>query len=246
MNFSKVVLSAFVFATVIAVGSASAACTNASLKGSYGAQEFGDKLPAYGVTQTHFVFDGAGNVSGALTNSVNGTVTTISFTGTYSVSKNCTGSYNITYSNSDTASANIVLDYAGKGFQVIRTDSGYGEGGFALAQGTTPCGLTKKTTYAANLGGSAGTHSITSVGQALLDGKGAISGSVTVSFDGTILTKVPVTGSYTANPDCTGTAQVTVSGFPTANYNLVIISGNKSVMMIETDANTIVTGSLNQ
>lgn len=55
-----------------------------------------------------------------------------------------------------------------------------------------------------------------------------------------------MTGNYTVSADCTGTAQITVSGFPTSNYNLVVVNGGKEVLVIETDANTIVTGNLSQ
>jgi hypothetical protein len=248
MSFCKAVLSAFVFATLIAVGSASAVCSNGTLKGSYGSLEFGDKLPSYGVTLTHFVADGNGNVSGMVTNSSNGTISTATFTGTYSVARNCTGSYTVTLSNSQTANGNFVIDNARKGFEMIRTDSGYAKAGFASAQGTTPCGLTgQKATYGLNVAGSGnGVGAVAAVGQVTLDGKGTLSGNETFSLNGTIYKRLSVKGRYTVKSNCTGTAQISVSGFPTSNYNLVVVNGSKGVFAIETDANTIVTGTLTQ
>jgi hypothetical protein len=247
MSFCKAFVSAFVFATLIAVGSASAVCTNATLIGSYGALLYGDKVPNYGVTLTHYEADGNGNLRGMATNSINGTIVINTFTGTYSVSKNCTGSYTLTYQNGQTANANFVIDNGRKGFEIIRTDTGFAKSGFAEAQGTTPCGLTgKRGIFALNVAGSGnGVGAVAAVGQVTLDGKGTLSGNETFSLNGTIY-KPSVTGSYTVNSDCTGTAQITVTGFPTSSYNLIVVNAGRGVLVIETDANTIVTGTLTQ
>lgn len=174
MRFCKAFLSVFVFATAIAVTSASAVCSNASLVGSYGGLQYGDKSPNYGVTLTHFVADGNGNITGTVTDSIDGTISTNSFTGTYSISKNCTGNYTLNFP-SQTAHANIVIDDGKNGFQIIRTDSGFTKSGFALAQGKTPCGLNgKKTVFALNFAGTGnGVGPVSAVGQVTLDGKGS-------------------------------------------------------------------------
>jgi hypothetical protein len=248
MNFQRLCFAVLVFATTIAVGAASAAsCSNATLNGVFGSLDAGVKAGEPEATVTQFTADGKGNLSGTLTNSTNGTVTTGTFAGTYSISKNCTGSVTVTFPNGSTASENIVLDNAKKGAQMIRTDSGLIKPGFALAQGAVTCGANgKKQTFAANLTGTInGTGPIAYVGQVILDGKGNVSGTLTLSLNGTIAT-APITGTYTENANCTGTAQVTPSGFSTANFNLVVVNVGKEILLIETDTNTTISGTMQQ
>jgi hypothetical protein len=244
MNFFKLASFVTLFAAMIAVGSASAVCSNASFMGSYGSLEYGGN-GQYGVTLTHFLADGNGHVSGTVTNSIGGIITTSAFTGTYSVSAKCTGSYNVNFPSS-TESGYFVIDHAKKGLEILRTDNGFTKSGWALAQGMAPCGLTgRKQTLAANLAGSGGVHPVASVGQITLSGTGKLSGSATISIGGTIAT-FPVTGSYTVNADCTGTAQITLTGLSTSNYNVVAVNSSNEILMIETDNDTIVSGVIAQ
>jgi hypothetical protein len=83
------------------------------------------------------------------------------------------------------------------------------------------------------------------VEQVILDGKGNVSGSGTSSLDGTIDT-APITGTYTENADCTGSAQITPQGFSTLNFNFVVVNVGKEILLIETDTNTIVSGTMQQ
>jgi hypothetical protein len=252
MSLQKDCLAVALFVAMISVGFASATCSNASLKGSYGALEFGGNGQS-GVTLTHYVADGNGNLSGSLTTSVNGAISTNTFTGTYSISNNCTGSLTLTFPTGLTANKNLVIDDSGKGFQLIQTDSGWVNSGYALPQGTlVPCGLKgKKQTFAGNLGGSGrvpGGPTVpgAAVGQLTLSGTGTFSGKATFSINGTIYANTSFNGTYTVNADCTGTAQMTIAGFPVSNYNAVEVNGGKYYMLIETDNNTTATGTLSQ
>lgn len=131
---------------------------------------------------------------------------------------------------------------------MIQADGGTAQPGFGLAQGTVSCGLTgKKQTFATNLLGTLTTTSEVdaTVGQIMLDGKGNISGTETLSIGGTIST-APVAGAYTQNADCTGTAQITPAGFPTSNFSTVLVNGGKELLLIETDVNTTVIGTAQQ
>ncbi len=138
-----------------------------------------------------------------------------------------------------------MIDDANKGAQLIRTDSGLVKAGFALAQGTVTCGLTgKKQTFALNSTSSGiGVGPVAVVGQVTFNGAGSVSGSATFSENGTI-TAAPLSGSYTANSNCTGTAQITLKGFPTSNYSLVVVNSVKEMLLIETDNNAIVSGTM--
>jgi len=57
------------------------------------------------------------------------------------------------------------------------------------------------------------------------------------------ISELPVTGTYTQNADCTGTAQITPKGSATTNFNTVAVNGGKQLLLIETDNNTLITGT---
>jgi hypothetical protein len=240
MNFQRLCFATLVFATMIAVGPASATCSKATLNGVWGYQ--------VGAAVGHFTADGQGNItSGTQTLSDNGVITTQTFTGTYSVSKNCTGSITIKFTGGGKFTAKFVADDGNKGLQIIDTVSGVVAGGFGLAQGAATCGLTgKKATFAANLFGKIlNTGPIAYVAQVILDGKGEVSGSGTFDVNGTIVS-APIKGTYTESSDCTGTVQITPSRSGTLNFNFVVVNSGKEILLIETDANTIVVGSMQQ
>ena len=70
-------------------------CSNASLKGSYGASCEGTIVGAGPLAVVSVLTaDGDGNISGVETLSVNGVITTgVTLTGTYTVNADCTGSF---------------------------------------------------------------------------------------------------------------------------------------------------------
>lgn len=248
MRFHKITisLSIFLFATMIAAQPAAAVCSNATLFGIYG--YFHGRPDGIGGMRAivgQMLADGQGNLQGSWTMSLNGSITAGTFTGTYSIAKNCTGSLTLINEDFPTADYNIVFDDVHKGFQMIQSDSGTAQPGFGLAQGVVACGLTgKKQIFATNfLGTLTSTSQVDAiVGQLTLDGKGHISGTETFSVGG-VITTVSVTGTYTQNADCIGTAQITPSGFPTTNFTTVAVNGGKELLLIETDNNTTVTGT---
>jgi hypothetical protein len=241
MNLCKVVLSAAAFTMLIAVSSASAVCTNANVVGVWGF--------FVGASAGQFTSDGSGNLTGSETVSQNGIVSTLTFTGNYSVAKNCTGTITLNFTGGGSAHNNFVLDNGRKGAQVINTDSGSTASGFALSQGAVTCGLTGvRQTFAANLIGQIPNNGpIAYVFQILLDGKGNVSsGSGTFDVNGTYYSAPTITGTYTENSDCTGTLQITPSGLSTLNFNFVVVSAGKEILLLESDANTVVGGSMQQ
>jgi len=66
------------------------------------------------------------------------------------------------------------------------------------------------------------------------------------SENGTILTftKESVTGSYSVSANCTGTATITPEGQSALNFSFVVVNGGKELLAIETDADTVVTATL--
>ncbi|MGA7295635.1 MAG: hypothetical protein WBW53_21700 [Terriglobales bacterium] len=245
MRSGSAVLASIMFAALAATP-ASAVCSNATLNGAYGYfHGRPDGIGGMRAVVGQAIADGQGNLHGSFTMSLNGTVSTGTFTGTYSISKNCTGSFTLQNEDFSTADYNIVLDDSHKGFQMLQTDSGTAQPGFGLAQGTVTCGLTgKKLTLATNLLGTLTASSDVDaiVGQVELDGKGNISGTEAFSVAGAIST-ASVTGTYTENADCTGTAQITPAGSATTNFNTVVVNEGKELLLIETDGNTVVAGT---
>jgi hypothetical protein len=239
MNFLKISSVVLLLAVCIAVPTASAACSNATLIGVWGYQ--------VGAAVGQFTSDGQGNLAGSQTVIVNGTVVNQTYTGTYSVSTKCTGSLIVNVNGGGTGHANFVLDNGKKGAQVIDTDSGGVAAGLTLVRGVVTCGLPgKKATLAANLFGKIpNTGPIAYVAQVILDGKGNVSGGGTFAVNGAIVT-APITGTYTENADCTGTAKITPSGLSTLNFNFVVVNLGKEILLIETDNNTIVAGNMQQ
>ena len=100
------------------------------------------------------------------------------------------------------------------------------------------------------LAGAPATGPVAFIGELKLtvnpSGEGVISGHVAGSEDGTILTfaEEPVTGSYRIGTDCRGRATITPKGRPEMHFSLVVVDGGNEMLAIETDANTVVSGTL--
>lgn len=239
MNFKKCFV-VVVFATLVAVGSASATCSNATLSGVWGY--------LVGAAVGQFTTDGNGHITaGSQTVSQHGIIVTQTYTGTYSVATNCTGKLTLNINGGGTATAKLVLDQMNKGAQIIDTATGDNASGFSLAEGTVACGLTgKKATFAALLFGKIpGTGAkVDYVAQVILDGHGHLSGSGTFDVNGTFKS-TSISGTYAESNNCTGTAHIT-EGTSRLNFNFVVVASGKGIFMIETDSGTAVGGFMQQ
>jgi len=241
------IASVVVSLAVLVAPAFGAICSNASLNGVFGFENVGLDAPGQpGTSVGQFSFDGNGSVSGGFTHA-GAQIATLKFTGTYSVSKDCTGSMVLTTSNGGTENSSFVIDNNKKGLQIIRTDSGQVKPGFALAQGIGVCGLAgKKQTFAFSLAGTDDkARPDAFVGQVILDGKGNLTGKMTVSIDGGI-GPASLTGTYTENADCTGTMQITSSLGSTSNLNTVVVNMGKEILLIATDSGSIISGNAQQ
>jgi hypothetical protein len=160
------------------------------------------------------------------------------------MAKSCTGTLTLSV-DGVTEDFNMVLDDSNKNFQLIRSDSGFIVNGSAIPLGTATCGLSgKSVNYGMNVYGGVDNKGITYVGQVTLNGKGAVTGTITISFAGTITSGVAVTGTYTQNANCTGTMQITPAGFSTINFTTVALDSDKELLLIETDSGTVVGGEI--
>ena len=250
MNSSKISIAVLLSIGVMAA-SAGAVCTNASINGVYGISSVGTGLngsgqPASSVYQ--ITVDGAGNLTGTATKSIDGSLVTFSFTGTYQIAKNCTGTARFTNQSGQTEHDNFVLNNGKKSAFLIQTDPNHVQSAVAVAEGLATCtNLGVKHTYSLQATGLIiGVGQVAVEGQLVLNGTGSITGTATLSLNGSITSAVPVTGTYSIASNCTGTVSITPKGMSTMNLNAVIVNADKELMLIETDNNTIVTGLLQE
>src|SRR5579859_483527 len=207
MSFVRVSSIVVILAAIAAGTPAAQACTTASVNGVYAILSSGlngSGLPATSVDQ--ITADGLGNLSGTSTKSIDGTIVTYTFTGTYTVATNCSGTATFTNQDNQVEHDNFILNNANKGAFLIQTDGGHTQSSVAVAEGSATCtDLGVRHSYSfEGTGQVLGTGQVAYVGRLVLNGTGLVTGTATASLNGTI-TSSTVTGTYTINSDCTGT-----------------------------------------
>ena len=130
---SVLTIVALALGLVSAASAQNNACTNATLKGSFGYSSTGTLLKSYVLppfagpfaevgAQT---FDGSGGTSATATLSSNGNIVSVTVTGTYTVNPDCTGTLTLLVSPFNaTVHANLVIDKNSNAFQAIETEPG--------------------------------------------------------------------------------------------------------------------------
>ncbi len=244
-----------VLASFALSSAAGATCSNASLSGTYGflhSGTAGDGTPIVGLSQVTFD-PSTGTYSGEDTQSHDGVLSTEPLSATYVVAPNCTVTATVTVGG---LSQNIALVVTPTGFLSLVQRTGVTTEGFAVKQGSATCtnaGAEGSFGFGITgvfLGGAPAMGPVAFIGElkfAVNDaGEGEISGHLTSSEDGTIRTfeEEAVTGSYRVAKDCTGTATIRPKGGPEMHFSLVVVDGGKEMLAIETDANTVVSGTL--
>jgi hypothetical protein len=235
---------------------AGATCSNASLSGTYGFLHDGTDSNGTPFTAavSQITFDSTtGTFTGETTASHDGVIATFSFSGTYAVASNCTGTGTPTGHNR----FSFVVTSAGfLAVEPFNHTTGVTSEGFGVKQGSPTCtnagvkGSFGFETTGVFLAGAPATGPVAFIGELKLtvnpSGEGVISGHVAGSEDGTILTfaEEPVTGSYTVATDCRGRATITPKGRSEMHFSLVVVDGGNEMLAIETDADTVVSGSL--
>ena len=226
-----------------------ATCSNASLSGTYGFLHGGtdsNGTPATAAV-SQITFDSTtGTFTGETKASHDGVITTFSFTGIYAIASNCTGTG---------------IPTGGSPFSIVVTSTGFlalhlFSEGFAVKQGSPTCtnagleGSFGFETTGVFLAGAPSIGAVAFIGELKLtvnpSGEGVIRGHVASSEDGTFLTfaEEPVTGSYRVGTDCKGRATITPKGHSEMHFSLVVVDGGNEMLAVETDANTVVSGTL--
>lgn len=119
MNFATALAAAGMLVMLTGTGAeASQSCSNRTLKGSYGASITGT-IAGLPFAELDLVSaDGKGNFSGTGTVSYNGSVSSVTFTATYSVNPNCSGSASL----STGVTQNFIIKTDGNEVQFIGTN----------------------------------------------------------------------------------------------------------------------------
>jgi hypothetical protein len=225
-------------------------CSNASVSGVYGS--LGEGTSSAGQPEANLFQFKLDPSTGKFTGTDE---TGAHVRGTYKVASNCTLTGTTTKAGSTHPFSAVVTS---AGLQSVSGNPGATNGGFWVAQGSPTCtnaGVKGNFGFAARgtfLAGAPFTGPVILIGELALranaSGHGVISGHIAGSENGTILTfaEEPVTGSYSVDANCKGTLTITPKGESALNFSFVIVDSGKEMLAIETDANTVVTATLQQ
>jgi hypothetical protein len=222
-----------------------ATCSNASLSGTYGFLHLGtdsNGSPATAAVSQVTLDSTTGTFTGDTRASHDGVIATEPLAGTYAVASNCTGTG---------------IPTAGSPFSIVVTSTGFLAAhhlsdGYAVKQGSPTCtnagvkGSFGFETTGVFLAGAA-TGAVAFIGELKLtvnpSGEGVIRGHVASSEDGTFAEE-SVNVSYMIDPDCRGRAAIKLNGRSEMRFHVVVVDGGKEMLAIETDENTVVSGTL--
>jgi hypothetical protein len=231
-------------------------CSRASLSGTYGFLHDGTDGNAVPISAavSQITFDStAGTFIVETTSSRNGVIVTFSATGIYTVGSNCTGT---AFPTGHNPFSFVVTSTGFLAVEPINLTTGVSTEGFGVKRGSTTCtnatvegsfGLEATGVFVA---GAPVTGPVGFIGDLKFtvnqSGEGLISGHLAGSEGGTIFDFAgePVTGSYSVAKNCTGTATITSKSLSEMNFSFVVVHVGKEMLAIETDADTVVSGTL--
>jgi hypothetical protein len=207
---------------------ATSTCTDAELSGVYGAALSGTTNNGVLVgAGGQLKFNGTGKVSGSWSTNTPSGVVVATVTGTYSISPTCFGTMTLTPKGGASITFNIAVDSTQR-IELIVTNAGFSEVGYALAQGKPTC--TK--------GGLVGTWSWNSLGlgagfiaQTALAANGTLSGWSTITVNGDVQSNLPTGGTVTIRSNCTGTVTFTLNGQKQGTGNFVVVNGGQELLL---------------
>ncbi len=234
-------------------------CGNTNLNGNY-IYQFGGSIknPSNANATLSYdedgklTFNGAGGISGSSTTSTAGSIAlTLAVTGSYTVNPNCSGTVTLTTGAATATLAIQVYDGGANALVSVTsapTTGQLGSGHFYRVAGSTgsQCGNgSAQGVYVVSLTGGTyinGTRtSYDGQFQATLDGKGGVTvngeytnAAGTLPFSGS--------GTYAIGADCTGTMSVNIGSGQATNLWIAKLGGG-SVEMLDTDANTTISGT---
>ena len=232
-------------------------CGVRSLHGFYGYAVRGQVIPP-GIPELdtaiagRIVFDAHGGLSGYEWASTNGAQETVTFTGSYSVQADCTGTATLVNSNGRTDHIKFGLINGGEGLHFTVTDPGAVITGRVTRQGISHCtdrSLSGLFT-AAESGSDFNATGVEQGDDSLFftihfDGRGHESGSSTTSINGFSFEDT-FTGTYHVNPDCTGSASNTFTSGGSDHVNFVIVERGNQVKFFSADPGFVFAGTMDR
>lgn len=228
-------------------------CATADLSGSYALTFTGRAVSTAGTfTGTSAAnglatFDGAGKVTFAVTANTNAALgKSITYTGTYSVASNCTGTISITTGGNFTL--NLVEWSGGSQFNLAGSDSSYNYTGSG-SQNPGLCStasLSGPYTYTAS-GSSVNGTTINGTGDEAgllqFDGAGNLTAVINSSI-GSTNASTTATGTYSVNQNCRGTGSMTDSTGKTTALTFTLTNVNSSAFnLLEANSTFLRTGT---
>jgi hypothetical protein len=215
-----------------------ASCSNATLSGNYGLFLAGsDSSGNVLVSSGQITVNGKGGFSGTWNQAISGKfVDGIPLTGTYKVNANCTGLATLTPHGASAMHLSIVLASAGAQFDMIDTDSGNTQSGYAQAQGNAVCsgaGISGKWAFVqtnafvvgVGLGAYAAQVKFATNGTVTLNGTYSVNGDVQ---------KLKASGTYAIGSNCTGTLN-----FGGEISHIVVVNGGHGMLILSENPLTV-------
>ena len=232
-------------------------CGQRSLHGAYGYAFQGQVIPP-GIPELdtavagRIVSDGTGGLLGYEWASTNGAQETVTFTGTYSIQPDCTGTAALVNSNGRTDHITLGLVEGGQEFNFTVTDPGVVLTGLAARQGISHCtDRSLSGVFNAAEQGSDFTAAGVENGDDSLfftihfDGRGHEWGSSTTSINGFSFPDTFV-GTYHVNADCTGTASNTFASGGSDLVNFVIVEQGSEVKFFNAQPGIVFDGTMDR
>lgn len=200
---------------------AQAGCSVRSLQGAYIYAQDGFNVAGETASQrTPFaqsgreVFNGDGTMSGVGTGNFNGEIARVTYSGTYTVDADCSGTVTFTDGEGVVSHYDIFLADGGAELGFVQTDANVVTAAFQRRRASSdgPCSLASlrgNYVYAGDgfvVAGEGSTQRtpFATAGREVYGGDGTLSGSDTTSTNG-VSERTTYTATYTVNADCTGT-----------------------------------------
>ena len=223
-------------------------CSNASLQGNYGYLVSGTAGGNPVTIMGQLSADGNGGMTGYQSASRNGAIEdSLTLTGSYKISSKCSGTATLSPQGGTTATYNLTILASGK-VELVAADSGTVQSGFALPQGVDSCSTAKtKGVFSLTENGAVvGQGADSFGGQWTLRGNGTIVGTRWGSVNGTISSGDVISGAYKIIRICQGGGVIGVNQESPIHLNLVVVNSEHEVLFMQTDAGTVLSGTLEQ
>lgn len=195
------------------------------------------------------IFHGDGTMSGVGTGNFNGVLAHLTYTGTYTVGADCTGSVIFTDNGGAVSHYDIAIEDGGAEFGFVQTDAGVVTAAFERRRTSSegPCSLaTLKGNYIyAGDGfdlegeGSLQRTPFATAGREVYDGNGSISGTDTTSRNG-VVARSTYGASYTVDADCS--AHYVYTDDPANPYELYLDPSGAEFAYVATASNRVAAG----